>query len=226
MPTSQDIIDFPEQNDLLIPLEDYLRSGVHIGTSTGMKSMKEFIYRVRNDGLFVLDVRKTDERIKIVSRFLAKIDPSEIIVCSVRTYGIYPAKKFAEVVGAEALVGRFVPGSFTNPSMKGEFNFKEPSVIIVTDPNTDKQALFEAHRRGIPVIGLIDTDNVTNYIDIAIPCNNKGRNSLATVFWLLAREILRERGQLTPEKEEKLLIDLFKAPRGGARMQVQKRSEF
>ncbi|MFW9990703.1 MAG: 30S ribosomal protein S2 [Candidatus Odinarchaeota archaeon] len=199
---------------LLLDLEDYLKSGMHIGTSSGMQSMLPFIYRVRNDGLYVLDVRATDERIRIAAKFLARIDPEDIVVCSVRTYGIYPAQRFAKAAGARALTGRIIPGTFTNPQMKGKGKFFQPKVIIISDPNTDKQALKEAMRMGITVIGLLDTDNTTNYVDYVIPCNNKGRNSLATVFWLLAREILRERGELTPEDEARFTVEEFKAPRG------------
>ncbi|MHA2298118.1 MAG: 30S ribosomal protein S2 [Candidatus Hodarchaeales archaeon] len=204
---------------LLIELEDYLKAGIHIGTSSGMVSMSPFIYRVRNDGLYVLDVRATDERIRIASKFLARMEPDEIVVCSVRTYGIFPAQRFAKTVGARALTGRIIPGTFTNPQMRGKGKFYQPKVIIISDPNTDKQALKEAMRMGITVIGLLDTDNTTNYVDYVIPCNNKGRNSLATVFWLLSREILRERGELTPEEEAKFTVEEFKAPRGRRKME-------
>ncbi|MHA2362343.1 MAG: 30S ribosomal protein S2 [Candidatus Hodarchaeales archaeon] len=207
-----------EEENLLIPLEDYLKAGVHIGTSSGMRPMQEYIYRVRNDGLFVLDVRKTDERIKIAAKFIARHNPSEIVVASVRTYGMYPVIQFAAITGCSSLTGRFVPGSFTNPNLKGEFTYHEPKLLIITDPNTDRQALKEANMVGIPVISLADTDNTTQGIDFVIPCNNKGRNSLATVFWLMARETLRERGELTPEMDQNIIIDNFRAPRGKKRV--------
>lgn len=203
-----------EEENLLIPLEDYLKAGVHIGTSSGMKPMQKYIYRVRNDGLFVLDVRKTDERIRIAAKFIARHDPSEVVVASVRTYGMFPVIQFASVTSAKSITGRFVPGTFTNPNLKGEFNFHEPRLLIITDPNTDRQALKEANMVGITVISLADTDNTTYGIDFVIPCNNKGRNSLATVFWLLSRETLREQGELTPERDNDLNIDNFRAPRG------------
>jgi small subunit ribosomal protein S2 len=207
------------EENLLVPLEDYLKSGVHIGTSSGLSSMAPYIYRVRNDGLYVLDVRKTDERIRVASKFIARFsDPKSICIASVRTYGMYPAIRFAQYLSAVALTGRFIPGTFTNPSLSGQYKYNEPQLVIISDPNTDRQALKEANEVGIPVIALADTDNTTSGVDFVIPCNNKGRNSLATVFWLLARETLRERGELTPERDSELVLDNFRAPRGKKRV--------
>ena len=216
-PNSADMLELAESN-LLLPLEDYLRSGVHIGTSSGMLPMAPYIYRVRNDGLFVLDVRKTDERIRTAAKFIARQDPSEIVVASVRTYGVYPVLRFAQTINAVSITGRFVPGTFTNPSLQGQWKFYEPRLVIISDPNTDRQARVEANMAGIPVISLADTDNTTQGVDLVIPCNNKGRNSLATVFFLLARETLRERGELTPERDTELILDNFRAPRGKKRV--------
>ena len=207
-----------EENALLIPLEDYLKAGVHIGTSSGMASMKEFIYRTRADGLYVLDVRKTDDRIRIAAKFIARHNPEDVVVASVRTYGMYPILQFAQLTNTKAVTGRFVPGTFTNPSLRGENQFHEPKLLIITDPNTDRQALKEANVVGIPVISLADTDNTTQGIDFVIPCNNKGRNSLAIVFWLLTKEVLREKGELTPEKDQAVTLDSFRAPRGKKRV--------
>ena len=207
-----------EEQNLLIPLEDYLKAGVHIGTSSGMASMKDFIYRTRADGLYVLDVRKSDDRIRIAAKFIAHHNPEEVVVASVRTYGMYPILQFAQVTGTKAVTGRFVPGTFTNPNLRGENVFHEPKLLILSDPNTDRQALKEANVAGIPVISLADTDNTTQGLDFVIPCNNKGRNSLAIVFWLLAKEVLRERGELTPERDQQVSLDNFRAPRGKKRV--------
>ena len=172
------------EGELLAPLEDYLKAGVHIGTSSGMKSMEWAIYRTRSDGLYVLDVHKTDERIRTAAQFLARQNINQVVVCSVRAYGIFPVEMFCKVTGAVPITGRFIPGIFTNPNIKGRYQFLEPSTVLISDPHFDRQALKEAARVGIPVISLVDTDNVTKYIDLAIPCNNKGRNSLAMIFWL------------------------------------------
>lgn len=203
-----------EEEALLIPLEDYLAAGLHIGTSSGMNSMEPFIYRVRSDGLFVLDVRRTDERIKVAAKFLSRYDSNQIAVCSVRTYAITPVKRFCKMIGATTITGRFIPGTFTNPSLRGEHEFAEPSVILITDPHVDSQAIKEATVIGIPAIALCDSDNVTRGVDLVIPCNNKGRNSLAMIFWLLTRQLLREKGEITPEEDLSIKLDHFRAPRG------------
>jgi small subunit ribosomal protein S2 len=203
-----------QEEDLLAPLEDYLKAGVHIGTSSGMKSMDWAIYRTRSDGLYVLDVHKTDERIRTAAKFLARQDMSRVAACSVRAYGVFPIEMLCKITGAYPITGRFIPGIFTNPSIQGRYDYIEPTSILITDPHFDRQALKEASRVGIPVISLVDTDNTIKNIDLAIPCNNKGRNSLAMIFWLLTKEILKERGELSPDKDAKLHVELFRAPRG------------
>ena len=182
--------------ELLIPLEQYLAAGMHIGTHMCTKFMEKFVYRVRNDGLYILDIRKIDERIRVAAKFLARYDPSKIAVVSVRQYGQKPAQKFCKYIGCRAFTGRFLPGTFTNPSLKQYF---EPEIVLITDPRADSQALREAAEIGIPVIALTDTDNRTEYIDLIVPANNKGRKSLALIYWLLARQVLRERGLLPPD---------------------------
>lgn len=192
-------VTIPEgETDLLIPLEEYLAAGVHIGTGVGTNAMEPFIYRVRPDGLYVLDVRKADERIRIAATFLARFDPDRIALFSARQYAHRPIQTFARILGAKAYPGRFVPGSLTNPRAP---SYYEPDVVVVTDPRADFQILTESRRVGIPAVGLLDTDNMREGVDLIIPCNNKGRNSLATVYWLLARQVLRERGSIPSDGE-------------------------
>lgn len=197
------------ETELLIPLEEYLAAGVHIGTGIGTADMQNFIYRVRPDGLYVLDVRKTDERIRVATVFMARFKPELIALFSARQYAHRPIQIFSKVTGARAFPGRFVPGTLTNPKAP---TYLEPEVIMVTDPRADFQVLSEAGKVGIPSIGLLDTDNMTERVDLVIPCNNKGRNSLATVYWLLARQYMRERGLIPPTDElENIVLDDFKA---------------
>lgn len=184
--------DTEDKYEPIIPDEDYLVAGMHIGTHQKTKDMKEFIYQVRPDGLYVLNVRLTDERIKIASKFLARYKPSDILVVSARQYGFVPVEIFAKVTGANHINGRFIPGTLTNPTYE---NYLEPEVIIVTDPIGDAQAVSEALNVGIPVVALCDTNNLTSNIDFVIPTNNKGRKALATFYWLLAKEIMSERGE-------------------------------
>jgi small subunit ribosomal protein S2 len=176
--------------ELLIPEETYLTSGVHIGTQQKSASMRRFVYKVRFDGLHVLDVRETDRRIRFAAQFLNKYPADRILVVSQRQYGQKPVRVFAKATGAVSFAERFVPGCLTNPNLAEYF---EPKVLLVTDPATDQQALSEAVSIGIPVVGLCDVNNETRNVDLVIPANNKGRVALATVYWLLAREVVKGR---------------------------------
>lgn len=180
-----------EEADLLIPVEDYLGAGVHIGTQQKTKDMERFIHRVRDDGLYVLDVSQTDGRIRTAADFLTNYTPEQVLVTSSRQYGRYPAEKFADAIGARARTGRFIPGTLTNPEYAG---YIEPDVVVVTDPIGDSQAVKEAITVGIPVIAMCDSNNATSNVDLVIPTNNKGRRALSVVYWLLANETLDRRG--------------------------------
>jgi small subunit ribosomal protein S2 len=191
---------------LLLPQDTLLSAGIHIGTRMKTKDMDPFIYRVRPDGLFVLDVKKTDERIRVAAKFLARFEPSKIVAVAARLYGREPVKRFCEVTKATPIVGRFIPGMLSNPLHPGRI---EPSVVIVSDPKADVQAVVEAAAIGIPVIALCSTDNDFAGVDFVIPTNNKGRRALAVVYWLLARQMLRERGEIPPEGNPTLSLDDF-----------------
>jgi small subunit ribosomal protein S2 len=194
--------------ELLIPEDTYLTSGVHIGTQQKSASMRRFVYKVRFDGLHVLDIRETDRRIRISARFLSRFPAEKILVVSQRQYGQKPVKVFAKTVGAVSFAERFVPGCLTNPNLD---EYYEPKVLVVTDPATDQQALSEAVSIGIPVVGLCDVNNETRNVDVVIPANNKGRVALATVYWLLAREVLKARGGPAAEAPYSLTIEDFQA---------------
>lgn len=170
------------------------------------KSMEQFIYRVRPDGLFVLDVKKTNDRIKVAAKFLARFEPSKIAVVAARLYAREPVRKFCEVVGAVPIVGRFVPGSLSNPAYPQRI---EPDVVVVSDPRADSQAIREATSIGVPVVALCSTDNDFTNIDLVIPTNNKGRKALAIIYWLLARQILRERGEIPPDSDMDVPVEDF-----------------
>ena len=195
-----------------MPLEQYLAAGVRIGTHIKTKAMERFIYGVRPDGLYILDVRKLDERIRIAAKMIARYEPSSVVVVSARPYGFQPVKMFCAYTGAIPIVGRFIPGTFTNPSLP---RYLEPDLLIATDPRADEQAVDEASAVGIPVIALCDTDNFCSNVDLIIPVNNKGRKSLALTYWLLARQVLRERGELGPDEDLPVPVEAFetKLPR-------------
>jgi small subunit ribosomal protein S2 len=183
-----------ELNEPLVPVEEYLAAGVHIGTQQKSKDMMKFIYRVRGDGLYILDIKETDERIKKAAAFIARVDPAKILVVTSRQYGQYPAKKFSQTIGGTSVVGRFIPGMLTNQRLD---RYLEPEVLVVTDPIGDSQAVKEAVQVGIPIIAFCDTNNMTSFVDLVIPTNNKGRKALSMVYYLLTREVLRHRGIAT-----------------------------
>jgi small subunit ribosomal protein S2 len=196
----------PINENLLLPQEVLLSAGVHIGTRVKTKDMEPFIYKVRPDGLYVLDMEQMNERIKIAAKFLSRMNLSKVVVASSKRYGRSPVEMFCETVGCKAITGRFTSGTFTNPAYAGFF---EPTAVIVTDSLADDQIVIEAAQNGVPVIALASTDNSKSNVDLVIPMNNKGRRALAIAFWLIAREILKEHNELPASGEMKYSIDDF-----------------
>jgi len=197
----------PEEG-LLMPRDTLLSAGIHIGTRMKTGDMEQFIYRVRADGLFVLDVKKTDDRIRVAAKFLARFEPAKVAAAATRLYAQEPVNKFCQVTGATPVVGRFIPGLLSNPLYPNRI---EPEVLVVSDPRVDLQAVREASSVGIPVVALCSTDNEFTGVDLVIPTNNKGRRALAVIYWLLARQVLRERGELAQDKDLTLTVDDFEA---------------
>lgn len=191
---------------LLIPQEQYLKSGIHIGTKFKTKYMERFIYKTRSDGLSVLNLQKIDERIGIAAKFLAQYNPEEIMVVTRRENGWKPAKLFAKMTGAKVFAGRYPPGIMTNSGLR---NFIEPKVILITDSWPDRNVVNDAMVTGTPIIALSDTNNQTNNIDLVVPCNNKGKKSLGIFFWILTREFLRLKGKIKKDEELKETLDDF-----------------
>ncbi len=197
----------PEET-LLLPRDTLLSAGIHIGTRMKTLDMEPFIYRVRPDGLFVLDVKKTDDRVRVTGKFLSRYEPSRIAVAATRLYAHEPVKMFCKLTGATPLIGRFIPGQLSNPQYSSRI---DPEVILVCDPRADAQAVKEASKVGIPIVALCSTDNEFSGVDLVIPTNNKGRRALAVVFWLLARQVLRERGELGADRDPPVSIEDFEA---------------
>ena len=183
-----------------------LSTGIRVGTPVKTKYMAPFIVRANPEGLYILDISKTLARIDIAAKFISRANISKVAVTSAREYGKMPVQKFCEVTGATGLLGRFMPGTFTNPSLP---NYMEPEIVIVTDPQADQQAVMEATRAGVTVVAVSNSDNVTSKVDLIIPANNRGRKALATVYWLLAREVLKKQGTIKTDSEMKVSIDDF-----------------
>ena len=198
-----------ESKELLIDEDTFLTCGVHIGTKQKSRDMEPYVHKVREDGLRILNVNLTSEKIVEAANFLKEQEPQDVLVVSARQYNWKPAKKFANTCGFRCIAGRFTPGRLTNPEMR---TFIEPKIIILTDPAADAQAFREAINIKIPVIAMCDSNNLTNNVDLIIPGNNKGRRSLALIYWLLSREILRIRGELGTDEDLEETIDDFEAP--------------
>ncbi len=201
--------------NFLIKQETYLEAGIHIGTKLKVHDMNPYIYRMRNDGLFVLDLRKIDERIRLAGKLLSQYAPEEILVVASRTYSGNSASVFSQLTGIKVYQGRFIPGILTNVSRS---DFVEPKLLLVCDPKGERQAVIEAGRTGIPTIGLCDSDNSTMFIDWVVPCNNKGRRALALIFYLFSREYLMARGKIASYDEFTTQLAAFEAekPEEGA----------
>ena len=183
-----------------------LTTGIRVGTQVKTKFMKPFITKASPEGLYMLDLDITLEKIQTAAKFINRLGAENIIVCSGRQYAETPVEKFCEILGSKKLLGRFMPGTLTNPTLP---YYIEPKLVLVSDPQVDEQAITEATNAGIPVIGVANTDNITSKLDIIIPANNRGRKALATVYWLLVRQVLIERGELNEGDQMKYEIDDF-----------------
>ena len=192
------------EDKFLVAREVYLKSGIHIGTKFRTKYMEDFIYKTRPDGLSVLNLQRIDERIKIVASFMAQYKPEDILIVSRRENGWKAVELFGKLTGIRVFAGRYPPGILTNPQLE---RYTEAKVMFVIDAWPDRNAVIDAVKIGIPVIALCDTNNQTNYIDLALPCNNKGKKSLGLMFYILTKEFLKAKGKL---KEGKTYLTSWK----------------
>ena len=186
-----------------VPEEDLekmlLATGIRVGTPVKTKYMAPFIVKANPEGLYILDMAKILQRIDAAAAFIGRSDLARVAICSAREYGKTPVEKFCELTGALPVLGRFMPGTFTNPLLP---NYMEPELVLVTDPQADQQAVVEATRAGLPVIAISNSDNVTSKVDLVIPANNRGRRALATVYWLLSKAVLSKMGLIKPEEQQ------------------------
>jgi len=201
-----------EGNAILAPQEDdvqkMLMASVHIGTKNVDFQMKKYVYKCRSDtGVAVIDLHKTWEKMLLAARVLVAIEnPKDICAISGRAYGTRAVLKFANAIGANSIAGRYTPGTFTNQIQKA---FVEPRVLVVTDPRQDHQPVRESSYVNMPVIGLCNTDTPLRHIDVAIPCNNVGVQSIGLMWWLLSREVLRMRGAVLRTQQWEIMPDLY-----------------
>jgi small subunit ribosomal protein S2 len=195
-----------EQTEFTDLKKKVLSTGIRVGTQVKTKFMTPFITKASPEGLYMLDLDITLEKIKTAAKFINRVGTDKLIVCSGRQYANTPIEKFCEMLDTKKLLGRFLPGTLTNPSLP---YYIEPKLVLISDPQVDEQAMIEATNAGIPIIGISNTDNITSKLDVIIPANNRGRKALATVYWLLVRQILIERGELKEDESMKYEIDDF-----------------
>lgn len=194
------------EEKFLVPQDQYLKAGIHIGTKFKTKYMERFIYKTRADGLSVLNLQKINERLQLAVNLLSHYAPEDIVIVSRRENGWKPIRMFGKMVGARIYAGRYPPGILTNPNLD---NFVEVKVLVATDAWPDRNAIRDALNIGITIIALCDTNNQTNNIDLVVPCNNKGKKSLGLIFYILAKEYMKTRGLIKSDKEFKAKLDDF-----------------
>jgi small subunit ribosomal protein SAe len=185
----------------------FLACGTHLGSTNLDFQMEQYVFKRKSDGVYIINLKKTWEKVQLAARAIAAIEnPADVCVISARPYGQRAVLKFASHTGATPVAGRFTPGTFTNQIQAA---FREPRLLVVTDPRTDHQPVNEAAYVNLPVIALCNTDSPLRYIDIAIPCNNKSVHSIGLMWWMLTREVLRLRGMVTREVPWDVMPDLY-----------------
>jgi len=184
-----------------------LAATVHIGSDNSETTMEQYVFKKKNDGINIINLKKTWEKILLAARAIAAVEnPADVFVCASRPYTQRAVLKFARYVNCSSVAGRFTPGAFTNQIQAA---FREPRLLVISDPRSDQQPITEGSYANVPVIAFCNIDSPTKFIDIAIPCNNKSPHSIGLMWWMLAREVLRLRGSIGRGSPWEVMPDLF-----------------
>lgn len=174
--------------ETLVPLEDYIKCAVHLGTKVITPHMRKFVYKRRADGLSVINTVAIDEKLREAIKFLTQYSAEQIYLACKREAGWPAVRKFQEITGIKTFTKKYPPGITTNLELE---DFFEAELTIICDPWIDRNALFDTARLKKPVIALCDTNNFTTHITKIIPCNNKAKKSIGCILYILAREFCR-----------------------------------
>jgi small subunit ribosomal protein S2 len=173
-----------EKKDILVPIEDYLKSSIHLGTRVITPHMRQYVYRRRADGLAVFNTAMLDDLIKEGADYLSKFAPEDIVITCKREAGWKAVKLFADTFGIKVFTKKYPAGTLTNTNLE---DFFEKDLVFICDPWVDKNALKDANSVKIKVMSICDTNNLTFGINKIIPGNNKSAKSLGMIFYLLTK---------------------------------------
>lgn len=194
-----------EKKDTLVPMDDYLKSSIHLGTRVVTPHMKKYVYRRRADGLAVFNTSLLDDKIKEGAEYLSGFAPEEIVVICKREAGWEAVKKFAETLGIKVFTKKYPAGTLTNTNLA---DFFEVDLVFICDPWLDKNALKDANKIKTKVLSVCDTNNYTFGIDKVIPGNNKSSKSLGMIFYLLTMLYIKNRKlDIEPPKIQEFIED-------------------
>jgi len=197
--------------DALAATEDdvtkMLAATTHIGSDNSETTMEQYIFKKKTDGINIINLKKTWEKMVLAARAIAAVEnPADVFVVASRPYAQRAVLKFARYIGCSSIAGRFTPGAFTNQIQAA---FREPRLLLISDPRSDHQPVTEASYANIPIVAFCNVDSPTKFIDIVVPCNNKSAPSIGLMWWFLAREVLRLRGSISRDMPWEVMPDLF-----------------
>jgi len=193
----------PQESDV----QKLLAVQAHIGTKNLEPSMERYVWKRRADGVHIIDLQKTWEKLVLAARIIAAIEhPTDICVISGKPFSQRAVLKFGHFTGANSLAGRYTPGTFTNQI---QAKFMEPRLLVLSDPRTDHQPLTESSYVNIPTIAFCNTDSPVDYVDVVIPCNTKGKHAVGLLWYLLCREVLYLKNVIPRGTQWEVMPDLF-----------------